>query len=39
MASSNITLTKLLFKTDLGGQLVRHKLTAATNTRRQNLYF
>ena len=30
---------KLLFKTDLGGQLVMHKLHAATNTLRQNLYF
>ena len=26
-------------KTDFGGQLVRHKRHAATNTQRQNLYF
>ena len=39
MASSCYSTNILLFKTDLGGQLVMHKLHATTNTQKQHLYF
>ena len=39
MASSCYNTYIVSLKTDLRGQVAMHKLHAATNTQRQNLYF